>query len=100
MSASCGAPPITGRASQRRAMRVRDVKGAEENGPNGFRSRDVVTITGALLLSVAIDRSPLIRRPLVPAKFTLIKDKAGFRFELLAANGAVVATSAMYATKA
>ena len=37
----------------------------------------------------------------MPAKFTLIKDKTGkFRFSLLAANGAVVATSAAYGTKA
>ncbi len=36
----------------------------------------------------------------MPAKFVLHKDKAGkFRFNLLAANGQVVATSQGYATK-
>ena len=41
------------------------------------------------------------REATVPAKFTLSKDKAGkFRFSLLAANGQVVANSAVYGTKA
>src|SRR5437868_5715827 len=67
----------------------------------GFRSWSGRTNTGALLHTEAITVIAHQREATVPAKFTLTKDKAGkFRFSLLAANGAVVATSAAYGTKA
>src|SRR4051794_38840542 len=87
--------------AQGRGQLIRARRIPEGIRPFGFRSGRVATISVALLnprggLEIAHDLEAT-----VPAKFTLTKDAAGkFRFALLAANGAVVAQSTAYGTKA